>query len=69
MRLTIFTLSGILLFISFASAEIVYMNCKFNEGWHQKGTKYETVKKSPDVALVWDKTKKVIKSADRTYEP
>ena len=45
------------------------MNCKFNEGWHQKGTKYETVKKSPDVALVWDKAKKVIKSADRTYEP
>ena len=69
MRLTIFTLFGILLFISFASAEIVYMNCKFNEGWHQKGTKSETVKKSPDVALVWDKEKKVIKSTDRAYEP
>jgi hypothetical protein len=69
MRLIIFILSGILLFISFARAEIVYMNCKFNEGWHQKGTKSETVKKSPDVALVWDREKKVIKSADRTYEP
>jgi len=58
----------ILLLTSAANAEIVYMNCKFNEGWHQKGTKSETVKKSPDVALVWDKEKKVIKSADRTYE-
>ena len=45
MRLTIFTLSGVLLFISFARAEIVYMNCKFNEGWHQKGIKYEPVNK------------------------
>ncbi len=64
----------LLLFITWfqssrANAEIVYMNCKFNEGWHQKGTKSETVKKSPDVALVWDKEKKVIKSTDRTYEP
>ena len=46
---------------SSASAEIVYMNCKFNEGWHQKGKDYETVKKSEDIALVWDKAKKVIK--------
>ncbi len=52
-----------------AEAEIVYMNCKFIEGWHQKGTKSEIVKKSTDIALVWDKAKKVIKSADRTYEP
>ena len=64
----------LLLFITWfqssrANAEIVYMNCKFNEGWHQKGTKYENVKKSEDVALVWDKAKKVIKSANRTYEP
>ena len=58
-----------LLLASSAKAEIVYMNCKFNEGWHQKGTKYETVKKSEDVALVWDKAKKVIKSTDRTFEP
>jgi len=55
--------------LSSVNAEIVYMNCKFNEGWHQKGTKYENVKKSEDVALVWDKEKKVIKSTDRTYEP
>jgi len=54
---------------SSVNAEIVYMNCKFNEGWHQKGTKYENVKKSEDVALVWDKAKKVIKSSDGTYEP
>ena len=52
-----------------ASAEIVYMNCKFNEGWQQKGKDYENVKKSEDVALVRDKAKKVIKSANRTYEP
>ena len=50
-----------LLLASGAKAEITYMNCKFNEGWHQKGAKYEAVKKSPDVALVWDKEKKVIK--------
>jgi hypothetical protein len=52
-----------------AKAEIIYMNCKFNEGWHQQGTKYEAVKKSPDVTLSWDKEKKIIKSTDRTYEP
>ena len=68
-RFYIFLVFGILLLASGAKAEIVYMNCKFNEGWHQKGTKSETVKKSEDIALVWDKTKKVIKSADRTYEP
>ena len=68
-RTTFFILYGMLLLATGAKAEIVYMNCKFNEGWHQKGTKSETVKKSEDIALVWDKTKKVIKSADRTYEP
>jgi len=68
-KISIPTLFVILLLASGAKAEIVYMNCKFNEGWHQKGTKSETVKKSPDVALVWDKEKKVIKSTDRTYEP
>ena len=68
-RFYIFLVFGILLLATGAKAEIVYMNCKFNEGWHQKGTKSETVKKSEDIALVWDKTKKVIKSADRTYEP
>ena len=68
-QISIPTLFVILLLTSGAKAEIVYMNCKFNEGWHQKGKDYETVKKSEDVSLVWDKTKKVIKSADRTYEP
>jgi hypothetical protein len=68
-KISIIILSGMLLLASGARAEIVYMNCKFNEGWHQKGKDYENVKKSPDVALVWDKEKKVIKSTDRTFEP
>ena len=68
-RTTFFILYGMLLLATGAKAEIVYMNCKFNEGWHQKGTKSETVKKSEDIALVWDKAKKVIKSTDRTFEP
>ena len=67
-RLIFLIISGMLLLATGANAEIVYMNCKFNEGWHQKGAKSETVIKSPDLALVWDKAKKVIKSADRTYE-
>ena len=68
-RIIFFIVSGMLLLASGAKAEIVYMNCKFNEGWHQKGTKSETVKKSEDIALVWDKAKKVIKSTERTFEP
>lgn len=68
-RLIIFLLSVILLITSGAKAEITYMNCKFNEGWHKKDKYYEDVKKSQDIALVWDKDKKVIKSSDRTYEP
>ena len=32
MRLIIFTLCGIFVFISFASAEIIYLNCKFESG-------------------------------------
>ena len=58
-----------LMLTSGVKAEIIYMSCKYNEGWHQKGSKYEIVKKSPDVALVWDKEKKVVKSTDRTFEP
>jgi hypothetical protein len=45
MRLILFILSGMLFLVSVARAEITHMNCKFNEGWHQKGTKYEEVKK------------------------
>ena len=67
-RLTIIFIIALFL-TSSASAEIIYMNCKFNEGWHQKGKDYENVKKSEDVSLVWDKAKKVIKSTDRTFEP
>jgi hypothetical protein len=44
MRIIIFIVSGMLLLASGARAEITYMNCKFNEGWHQKGTKKEDVK-------------------------
>ena len=40
-RFIIFILPGMLLLASGAKAEITYMNCKFNEGWHQKGTKRE----------------------------
>ena len=62
-------LFAMLLLASGVKAEIIYMNCKFNEGWHQKGKDYENVKKSEDVSLVWDKAKKVIKSTARTFEP
>jgi uncharacterized membrane protein SirB2 len=32
----IIIVSGMLLLASGARAEITYMNCKFNEGWHKK---------------------------------
>jgi hypothetical protein len=67
-KVIIFKLSGMLLLASGARAEIVYINCKFNEGWHQKVKDYENVKKSEDVSLVWDKEKKVIKRNDKPYE-
>jgi len=44
-KLILFLVFGMLLLASGARAEITYMNCKFNEGWHQKGAKYEEVKK------------------------
>ena len=68
-QISIPTLFVMLLLASCVKAEIIYMNCKFNEGWHQKGKDYENFKKSEDVSLVWDKSKKVIKSTDRTFEP
>ena len=68
-KLSISILFVMLILASGVKAEIIYMNCKFNEGWHQKGKDYENVKKSEDVSLVWDKAKKVIKSTDRTFEP
>ena len=67
-KLSISILFVMLILASGVKAEIIYMNCKFNEGWHQKGKDYENVKKSEDVSLVWDKAKKVIKSTDRTFE-
>jgi hypothetical protein len=50
MRAIICILSVIFLLASGARAEITYMNCKFNEGWHQKGAKYEEVKKKSDLS-------------------
>ena len=68
-KLSISILFVMLILASGVKAEIIYLNCKFSEGWHQKGTKSETVKRSPDLAIVWDKEKKIIKSTDRTFEP
>jgi hypothetical protein len=68
MQRLIIILSAIFILASSARAEIVYMNCKFNEGWHQKDKAYEDVKKSPDITLVWDKEKKVIKNTSRVDE-
>jgi hypothetical protein len=67
-RIIVFSLLALTIFISTTSAEIVYMNCKFNEGWHQKGAKYEEVKKKSDLTLSWDKEKRIIKEADRNFE-
>jgi len=70
MKKIIFLLLSIMwLQSSGANAEIVYINCKFNEGWHQKDKDYENFKKSEDIALVWDKQKKFIKRSDKPYEP
>jgi hypothetical protein len=58
-----------MLLASGARAEITYMNCKFNEGWHQKGTKREDVKKMSDLTISMDKEKRRIKITDRDFEP
>ena len=68
-RFYIFLVFGILLLASVAKAEITYMNCKFNEGWHQKGTKKEDVNKMPDLTISMDKEKRIIKATDRNFEP
>jgi len=67
-RIILFILSVILLLETGAKAEVTYMNCKFNEGWHQKGAKYEEVKKKSDLTLSWDKEKRIIKETDRNFE-
>ena len=69
MRLILFILSGMLFLVSVARAEITYMNCKFNEGWHEKGAKREDVKKMPDLSISLDKEKRIIKVTDRNFEP
>ena len=56
-RIILFILSGMLLLAPGAKAEITYMNCKFNEGWHQKGMKREDAKKMPDLTISMDKEK------------
>jgi hypothetical protein len=68
-QIIIIIVSGMLLLASGARAEVTYMNCKFNEGWHQKGSKYEEVKKKSNLTLSWDKEKRIIKDTDRNFEP
>jgi len=68
-RLITLILYGILFFDTAVKAEITYMNCKFNEGWHKKGTTRADVNKMPDLSISWDKDKKVIKVTDRNFEP
>ena len=68
-KISILILFVTFLLVSGTRAEIVYMNCKFNEGWHQKGTKYEEVKKMQDLTLSLDKEKRLIKATDRNFEP
>jgi hypothetical protein len=68
-KLIIFIVSVMLLLTSGAKAEITYMNCKFNEGWHQKGTKKEDAKKMSDLTISMDKEKRRIKITDRDFEP
>ena len=58
-----------LLLASGAKAEIIYINCKFNEGWHQQGKKKEDAKKMPDLTISMDKEKRRIKITDRDFEP
>ena len=68
-RLIIIILSIIFSIVSDAKAEITYINCKFNEGWHQQGKKNEVAKKMPDLTISMDKEKRRIKVTDRNFEP
>jgi hypothetical protein len=36
-----------------ARVELTYMNCKFNEGWHKKGSKREDVKTTAQCPLIY----------------
>jgi len=58
-----------LLLATGARAKVTHMNCKFNEGWHEKGAKREDVKKMPDLSISLDKEKRIIKVTDRNFEP
>ena len=55
--------------VSDARAEVTYMNCKFNEGWHDKEGKKENVEKMQDLSISLDKEKRVIKITNRNFEP
>jgi len=68
-RLIIIILSIIFPIVSDASAEITYINCKFNEGWHQQGKKNEEANKMPDLTISMDKEKRRIKVTNRNFEP
>ncbi|MSP11285.1 MAG: hypothetical protein EXR14_06810, partial [Pelagibacteraceae bacterium] len=68
-RLIIFIVSGMMLLASGARAEVTYMNCKFNEGWHKQGEYREDTKSGKDLTLSWDKEKRRIKITDRDFEP
>ena len=67
--LIIFTLFGILFFNIEVRAEVIYLNCKFSEGWHNKGSKREDVKIMQDLSISLDKEKRIIKVTDRNFEP
>ena len=68
-RFIILLVSGMLLLASGAKAEITYMNCKFNEGWHKQGSKREDAKTMSDLSISLDKEKRIIKVTDRNFEP
>jgi hypothetical protein len=69
MRLIIFIVSGMLLLASIVHAEITYMNCNFNEGWHKQGSNREDAKTMLDLSISLDKQKRIIKVTDRNFEP
>ena len=68
-KLILLTLFCFIVLTGLARAEVTYMNCKFNEGWHNKGVKYEEVKKMQDLTLSLDKEKRLIKVTERNFEP
>jgi hypothetical protein len=65
-RLIMFILSIIFLLVPAvaASAQEIYMNCKFFNGYYKaKGLPVENVNKDIDLSLVLNKTKKTVRSS------